>query len=249
MTSEPGLILPEWPSPARVRAACTTRLGGVSLPPWDSLNLGMHVDDDARHVEVNRQRVADQLALDASSFGWLSQVHGTDLATLPADGVPVADASTTETPGQVCAILTADCLPVLFCDRAGTRVAAAHAGWRGLCNGVLENVVAAFGGSAGDVMVWLGPAIGPRHFEVGPEVREAFIGREPQAAGAFSENGARPGHFMADIYSLARQRLESAGVDAVFGEPLCTVSDSQRFFSYRRDGQTGRMATMIWLDS
>ncbi|MBW7473109.1 peptidoglycan editing factor PgeF [Marinobacter sp. F4218] len=248
MNTEPELIWPEWPAPTKVRAVCTTRQGGESLPPWDSLNLGTHVEDDPHHVEANRRRVADRLSLSTGAFGWLSQVHGTDVVTLPAEGVPVADASVTARPGQVCAILTADCLPVLLCNRAGTRVAAAHAGWRGLCNGVLERVVRCFDEPATELMAWLGPAIGSEHFEVGPEVREAFIARNAGAADAFSQQGARPGHFMADIYRLTRQRLESVGVDAIYGNPLCTVSDSNRFYSYRRDGRTGRMATLIWLD-
>lgn len=249
MNSELELVLPEWSAPASVRAACTTRQGGVSLPPWNSLNLGLHVDDDPGHVEINRQRVASRLGIASESIGWLSQVHGTDLVTLPIDGVPSADAATTEQPGQVCAILTADCLPVLFCNRTGTQVAAAHAGWRGLCNGVLEKAVQSFAVPAPEVMAWLGPAIGPRHFEVGPEVREAFMARHSSAAEAFSGHGARPGHFMADIYRLAWQRLEAAGVSAIFSSPLCTVSDAQRFYSYRRDGRTGRMASFIWLDA
>ncbi|MBW4936392.1 peptidoglycan editing factor PgeF [Marinobacter sp. F4206] len=249
MNSEPELILPDWPAPQNVRAVCTTRLGGVSLPPWDSLNLGVHVEDEPGHVQTNRQRVADRLGLASNSFGWLSQVHGTEVATLPAEGVPEADGSITDRPGQVCAILTADCLPVLFCNRSGTRVAAAHAGWRGLCSGILEKVAAGFDEPASELLAWLGPAIGPEHFEVGPEVREAFIGYDSRAAGAFSEHGARPGHFMADIYRLGRQRLESAGIEAVFFNSFCTVADSRRFYSYRRDGQTGRMASLIWLES
>ena len=249
MTSKLDLIQPDWPAPARVRAVSTTRLGGVSQPPWHSLNLGTHVEDDPQHVTENRGRLASELALEQADFGWLSQVHGTELVTLPVDGVPVADASTTTQAGQVCAILTADCLPVLFCDRAGTQVAAAHAGWRGLCAGILEQDVASFTAPAAEIIAWLGPAIGPGQFEVGPEVRDAFIATGDRAAEAFSTSGARPGHFMADIYCLARQRLEKAGVSAVYGGDLCTVSDSQRFYSYRRDGQTGRMATLIWLES
>lgn len=248
MSSKLPLIQPEWPAPANVRAACTTRMGGVSKPPWDSLNLGGHVGDVPQHVGVNRKRLADRLALDPGSIGWLSQVHGTGVTELPAEAMPVADASVTDRPGEVCAILTADCLPVLFCNRDGTRVAAAHAGWRGLCDGVLEAVVSRFGASGSDVMAWLGPAIGPRHFEVGPEVREAFVVKNGCASDAFSADGARPGHFMADIYRLARQRLEAAGVHEIYGGTLCTVSDPGRFYSYRRDGRTGRMASLIWLD-
>ncbi len=248
MISELDLIRPDWPAPDRVRAASTTRLGGVSKPPWHSLNLGIHVQDDAQHVTENRARLASELALEQGVFGWLSQVHGTDLVTLPVDGIPEADASTTTQAGQVCAILTADCLPVLLCDRAGTQVAAAHAGWRGLCAGILEQVIASFAAPAAEIIAWLGPAIGPGQFEVGPEVRDAFMVADARAAEAFSASGARPGHFMADIYCLARQRLENTGVTAVYGGDLCTASDPQRFYSYRRDGQTGRMATLIWLE-
>ncbi|WP_286221898.1 peptidoglycan editing factor PgeF [Marinobacter apostichopi] len=248
MTSELDLIRPDWPAPDRVRAASTTRLGGVSQPPWHSLNLGTHVRDNPQYVTENRARLASELSLESAAFGWLSQVHGTDLVTSPVDGIPEADASTTTQAGQVCAILTADCLPVLLCDRAGTQVAAAHAGWRGLCAGILEQVVASFTAPSAEIIAWLGPAIGPAHFEVGQEVRDAFMAVDARAAEAFSVSGARPGHFMADIYSLARQRLEKAGVSAVYGGDLCTVSDPQRFYSYRRDGQTGRMATLVWLE-
>jgi len=249
MISEQDLILPDWPAPGRVRAVSTTRRGGFSQPPWESLNLGGHVEDDPEHVATNRQRLADTLGLDPASVGWLSQVHGTGLVTLPAEGVPEADAAWTDQVQQVCAILTADCLPVVFCDRAGTQVAAAHAGWRGLCNGVLEQVVDSFQVPAAEILAWLGPAIGPGEFEVGHEVRDAFLAIDPHASEAFSSEGARPGHFMADIYRLARQRLEAAGVSSIYGGDLCTVSDPNRFYSYRRDGRTGRMATLVWLDS
>ena len=248
MTSELDLIRPDWPAPDRVRAASTTRLGGVSQPPWHSLNLGAHVRDNPQHVTENRARLANELSPEPAAFGWLSQVHGIGLVTLPVDGIPEADASTTTETGQVCAILTADCLPVLLCDRAGTQVAAAHAGWRGLCAGILEQVVASFTAPSAEIIAWLGPAIGPVHFEVGSEVRDAFMEADDRASEAFSTSGARSEHFMADIYCLARQRLETAGVSAVYGGDLCTVSDPQRFYSYRRDGQTGRMATLIWLE-
>jgi len=249
MNSELPLLVPDWPAPGRVRAVCTTRVGGVSRKPWDALNLGDHVGDSPEHVAVNRQRLAGRLELDAEAFGWLSQVHGTEVVTLPVTGVPAADASTTRVPGRVCVILTADCLPVLFCNRAGTQVAAAHAGWRGLCAGVLEKTVSSFGDPGEEILAWLGPAIGPSSFEVGPEVRDEFVARDPASAVAFSVEGARPGHFMADIYQLARQRLQAAGVTAVYGGGDCTLTDSDRFFSYRRDGNTGRMASLIWLEA
>lgn len=246
MISEQSLLIPEWPAPANVRALCTTRLGGVSPAPWASLNLGSHVGDDVAAVRENRERLARYCGVAGQRFGWLDQVHGNSVVELPVSGVPPADASFTTVPDTVCAILTADCLPVLFCDRVGTRVAAAHAGWRGLCDGVLERTAKSLGHPSG-LMAWLGPAIGPACFEVGPEVRQAFVGCDPQAATAFTPTGARPGHFMADIYMLARQRLSGIGLAEIYGGGLCTVSDPARFFSYRRDGQTGRMASIIWL--
>ncbi|WP_207308763.1 peptidoglycan editing factor PgeF [Marinobacter caseinilyticus] len=248
-SSELTLIRPEWPAPVSVRAVTTTRLGGTSGEPWASLNLGDHVGDDPSHVAANRTILADRLGIPAERFGWLNQVHGTHTVKLPLAGSlpPSADASVTFERGQVCAILTADCLPVLFCDAEGSRVAAAHAGWRGLCNGVLEQTVAALGEPA-TLMAWLGPAIGPASFEVGPEVRDAFVARQSQAAQAFAPVGARPGHYLADIYQLARLRLQQLGVTCVYGGNWCTVREPARFFSFRRDGQTGRMASVIWLN-
>lgn len=247
MNSERTLIIPDWPAPRRVKALCSTRLGGFSEAPWDSLNLGAHVGDEPVRVQQNRQSLAAMAGIGSDRIGWLDQVHGTNVVALPAAGVPRADASFTTEPGYACAIMTADCLPVLLCDVSGSRVGAAHAGWRSLCGGVLEALVDSLGGSQAELMAWLGPAIGPARFEVGAEVREAFLHWDSAAAGAFSEQGARPGHFMADIYSLARQRLEGCGVSRVYGGNFCTVSEPQRFFSYRRDGQTGRMASLIWL--
>ncbi len=247
MNSEIPLIKPDWPAPGRVRAVCSTRLGGVSEAPWDSLNLGSHVGDDPARVQENRQRLATMAGIGPGDIGWLEQVHGTEVASLPVNGVPRADASYTLQAGQACVIMTADCLPVLLCDESGTRVGAAHAGWRSLCGGVLEALVDDMGGKPTELMAWLGPAIGPEHFEVGPEVREAFLRHDPAAASAFSKEGARAGHFMADIYLLARQRLAECGVRQVYGGDFCTVSEPQRFFSYRRDGQTGRMASLIWM--
>ncbi|QSP96497.1 peptidoglycan editing factor PgeF [Marinobacter salinisoli] len=248
MPTELPLVVPDWPAPSRVRAFSTTRDGGMSRPPWQSLNLALHVGDAPSDVEHNRQRLASALGVDAPAIGWLNQVHGTDVVELPCKGVaPSADASMTSVPGAVCAIMTADCLPVLFCDRRGTQVAAAHAGWRGLCDGVLDQVVGRFQASPDELMAWLGPAIGPDRFEVGPEVRDAFLATNPLADVAFHPSAARPGHFMADLYQLARIRLTSLGVESIHGAPCCTVSDPARFYSYRRDGQTGRMASLIWL--
>lgn len=243
-----GWIIPDWPAPAGVNAVCTTRHGGESQPPFDSLNLGDHVGDNALTVAANRQRIGDVLHLPAEPL-WLEQVHGTAVSntdTVDADGYPQADASVALKPDQVSIIMTADCLPVLFCDRAGTRVASAHAGWRGLCEGVLENTLKQLDCAADDVLVWLGPAIGAEQFEVGDEVRAAFMQHDSAAEAAFIA-GEQPGKWLADIYLLARQRLQQQGIEHIYGGGLCTVSDSERFFSYRRDGQTGRMASLIWL--
>ncbi|WP_413722189.1 purine nucleoside phosphorylase YfiH [Sodalis sp. RH23] len=238
-------IVPDWPAPANVRACSTTRRGGVSHPPYDSLNLGDHVGDDADAVAENRQRLIALAGLPAAPR-WLQQVHGTDVATLTGDAPALnqADAAYTREIGQVCAIMTADCLPVLFCDRAGTEVAAAHAGWRGLCAGILENTLAGFHADAGSIMAWLGPAIGPASFEVGAEVKAAFVDRDPQAADAFLPHGDK---YLADIYHLARLRLRAAGVGQIYGGDRCTVTQAASYFSYRRDGVTGRMATLVWL--
>ncbi|ELY5873432.1 purine nucleoside phosphorylase YfiH [Cronobacter sakazakii] len=239
------LITPQWPLPSGVAACSSTRHGGVSLPPYDALNLGAHCGDNPEHVEENRRRFY-QAANFPSSPVWLEQVHGN--AVLHLDGGPYAskraDASYTRERGTVCAVMTADCLPVLFCEASGTEVAAAHAGWRGLCEGVLEETVACFRAPPATIQAWLGPAIGPQAFEVGPEVREAFIAKDPAAAAAFRPHGEK---YFADIYLLARQRLAKMGVTAVYGGERCTHSESHDFFSYRRDRTTGRMASFIWL--
>lgn len=240
-------IKPDWPAPDVVHALVTTRAGGVSQPPYDSLNLGDHVGDDAAAVAGNRQRLRAFLPAEPR---WLRQVHGTAVAGADALHDPVeADAAVAFAPGTVCAVLTADCLPVLFCDRRGTRVAAAHAGWRGLAAGVLEASVAAMQCPPAEILAWLGPAIGPEAFEVGEEVREVFVRDLPATAAAFAPHASRltPNHFMADIYELARLRLARAGVHQVYGGGLCTYADAGRFYSYRRDKVTGRMASLIWL--
>ncbi|PXX89383.1 peptidoglycan editing factor PgeF [Marinobacter vulgaris] len=246
MTSEVPLIIPDWPAPSWVKAASTTRAGGVSRPPWDTLNFGTHVGDSPEDVERNRHVLHQRLGFVDERFGWLNQVHGTDVVELPEAGAVRADASVTSQPGNICVVLTADCLPVLFCDPSTGQVAAAHAGWRGLADGVLEQVVARFANPA-SVMAWLGPAIGPDQFEVGPEVRETFLLNDPLATSAFVPSPGREKHYLADIYQLARQRLAAAGVLEVYGGDFCTVTDHERFFSYRRDGQTGRMASLIYI--
>lgn len=239
------IIVPEWPLPTGVAACSSTRIGGVSQGAWDSLNLGAHCGDNLEDVEENRKRMFAVGKLPSKPV-WLEQVHGKDVLHLT--GAPYAskraDASYSNTPGTVCAVMTADCLPVLFCNRAGTEVAAAHAGWRGLCDGVLEETVACFNDSAENILAWFGPAIGPQAFEVGPEVREAFMAKDAKAVDAFRPVGDK---YFADIYLLARQRLANMGVTAVFGGDRCTFSEKDDFFSYRRDRTTGRMASFIWL--
>lgn len=240
-------ITPDWPAPATIRAVCTTRQGGVSQPPYASLNLGDHVGDDPYAVAKNRLIVGDVLNLPTEPL-WLQQVHGTEVCTMQvASCYPQGDASIAMRKGQVCVVMTADCLPVLFCDKAGTKVGAAHAGWRGLHAGVLEKTVAALQ-PAQELIAWLGPAIGPEAFEVGEEVRTAFIHYDPAAEMAFKPS-SNTGKWLADIYLLARQRLNAVGVTAIYGGDFCTYTDAQRFFSYRRDGQTGRMGSFIWIAS
>lgn len=236
-------LIPDWPAPANVRALQTLRDGGCSPAPWNSFNLGGHVGDEAARVAANRARLRAELPGEPC---WLRQVHGVDVvdAALAAAGTE-ADAAYATQAGRVCVVMTADCLPVLFCNRQGTVVAAAHAGWRGLLAGVLESTLAAMHCPPGEVMAWLGPAIGPDNFEVGDEVRSAFVAHDTAAGEAFRPQAG--GKWLADLYALARRRLNAAGVVAIHGGGLCTVADAGRFFSYRRDGVTGRMASLIWL--
>jgi len=252
MTATPSFIYPEWPAPARVRAACTTRVGGVSRGSYAGLNMGLGSGDEAAAVSENRSRVSQMLSLPAEPC-WIRQVHGTRALRMPQAGsrpdadAPDADASFTFEAGVVCAVQAADCLPVLFCDRDASVVAAAHAGWRGLAGGVLERTVAALAVPADALLAWLGPAIGPEAFEVGDEVREQFVNADPAAAGAFTP-GLGEGKHYADLFALARLRLARAGVHRVYGGGLSTHADPARFYSYRRDGVTGRMAALIWLE-
>ncbi|UUY10417.1 peptidoglycan editing factor PgeF [Pseudomonas sp. J452] len=235
-------LTPDWPAPVHVRACVTTRAEGVSQAPFDSLNLGDHVEDDPQAVALNRQILTSALHCRPA---WLRQVHGVQVVEADPAQVAEADASWSATPGIASAVLTADCLPALFCDRAGTRVAAAHAGWRGLAGGVLEATLDALALPPDEVLVWLGPAIGPQVFEVGAEVREAFLASHAEVVQAFIPS-VNAGKYLADIYQLARIRLAARGVNAVYGGGLCTVSD-QRFYSYRRAARTGRFASLIWL--
>ncbi len=239
-------IVPDWPAPKNVRAVITTRQGGYSAAPYYSLNLAHHVEDDPAMVVRNRALVAERLDLPADPM-WLQQIHGCRVLEGEAwESDNCADASITSVVGQVCVVMTADCLPLLLCNRAGTRVAAVHAGWRGLADGVIEAAMARFDEPGEGLLAWMGPAIGPEKFEVGDEVRERFLDENPIDAAAFVANGT--GKWLADIYSLARTRLRIAGCGYVGGGSYCTVTESERFFSYRRDGITGRMAALIWIE-
>ncbi len=243
----PIVIRPDWPAPATVAALCTTRVGGCSKAPFDSFNLGDHVGDNPAAVAMNRRMLVDDCA-GLSAISWLQQVHGIAVVEADAAYAPAADAQFTHVTGLGCAVMTADCLPVLFCARDGAQVAAAHAGWRGLCAGVLERTVATFAAPE-QVLAWLGPAIGPKSFEVGAEVREQFLAAsvQPRAVEACFRPGAKAGHYLADIYALAHLRLAAAGVTAIYGGGFDTAADATRFYSYRRDGITGRMASLIYL--
>ena len=243
-------LVPDWPAPPWVRAVATTRRGGVSLGGYAGLNLGDHVGDDPGRVQANRQLLRSALGLPGEPR-WLRQVHGCGVVPAAASGAPgaadcEADASVAYGPGAVCAVLTADCLPLLLTDRFGTRVAAVHAGWRGLVAGVIEATVARLAVPSGDLLVWLGPAIGATAFEVGDEVRARFVAADAQAVAGFAPLGGDK--WLADIYLLARQRLAALGVARVWGGEHCTYRDPERFYSYRRDGVTGRMASLIWLE-
>lgn len=250
-------LVPEWPAPRNVRSLSTLRAGGSSRPPYSSLNMGDHVGDAPIAVTKNRRSLREAAGLPAEPR-WLTQVHGIRVADFddPGSAQPAeresADAAVTSRPGSICAILSADCLPVLFAAESGNRVGAAHAGWRGLAGGVIEATVKTMAVPPRELMAWLGPAIGPQHFEVGPEVREAFLrGGDTDAAAAFEPNDR--GTYRADLYALARGRLARLGVERVYGGGECTYSQADKYFSHRRDGkaaggQTGRQATLIWLE-
>lgn len=242
---QPQWIVPDWPAPARVKAATTLRTGGVSEGDFASLNLGSHVGDDAAAVAENRRLLKAALQLPAEP-AWLNQVHGIEVvAANSRTAPPTADAAVAHGANQVCVVLTADCLPVLFCDRQGTRVAAAHAGWRGLAGGVLGATIRALDVPPSRLLAWLGPAIEPEAFEVGPEVRERFLAVDAGNAAAFQANPR--GRWSADLYQLARNELARLGVPEVHGGALRCHADAERFFSYRRNNRTGRMGTLVWL--
>lgn len=248
-----GLIYPDWVgAPDTIGALSTTRKGGVSHPPYDDgaggggLNLGVHVADQWADVQKNRVLLR---ALLPAEPAWLSQIHGVKVVDAAnAEGVPDADASIATQPGIVCVVQTADCLPILFCDVAGTVVGAVHAGWRGLANGIVENTIVGMrNAGAGEILAWMGPAIGPQKFEVGLDVVSTFVTHDASSIDAFKSIAGQTGKYLANIYLLARQRLKKIGVEKIYGGGLCTFSDNQRFYSYRRDGVTGRMASLIWI--
>ena len=240
------LLRANWPVPSNIRALTTLRRGdglGASVAPFDDFNLGERCGDAPEAVRRNRAQLRAIARLPADPC-WLQQVHGVDVVQAMAGASPRADAAVTSEPERVLAILTADCVPVLFCADDGSEVGAAHAGWRGLAAGVLERTVRAMRTAPEHLLAWLGPAAGPQAYEVGAEVREAFLANDARAATSFTPT--RPGHWHVDLFALARQRLEDAGVTRIFGGDLCTISDPRRFFSHRRDGRSGRMASLIW---
>ncbi|MFT7413675.1 MAG: YfiH family protein [Methylophagaceae bacterium] len=244
MTAD-SLISLDWPAPDTIKALSTTRQGGFSLPPYDSFNLGTHVGDQLKIVIKNRDYLVNVAQLPESPR-WLNQIHGTRVINSNNWQLNIdADAIVSHEKNHICTIMTADCLPLLLCNKQGDTVAAIHAGWRGLAAGIIEKTLTEFRCAPQDIMAWLGPAIGPSHFEVGPDVYQTFTQHSAKAMQAFQQTDAT--HYLADIYVLARQRLAILGVNAVFGGDLCTATDKQRFFSYRRDDITGRMASMIWI--
>ena len=248
------LIQPDWPAPGNVNAVITTRLGGQSRGAYGDNNFALHVEDDEADVRANRERLRQQLALTAEPQ-WLTQVHGTKVVAARADGrVRTADGCYSRTPGLACTVLTADCLPLLFCNRSGTQVAAIHAGWRGLAKGVVRRAVKCFDETPENLLVYLGPALSQQHFEVGVEVPEAFFrsaldAKHSERIAASFIPGGRPLHFFGDLYALARAELNALGVEEIYGGTYCTYAEPEHFYSYRRDGVTGRMASLVWLTS
>lgn len=251
-SNQDSLFFPDWPAPSNVKSCITTRLGGSSQGCFESNNLARHVADDVTAVSENRKQLSKAIGRD--QIQWLDQVHGTKLVEAQPDELDrTADGCYSGKKNQVCAVLTADCLPILLCNKAGTQVAAIHAGWRGLAKGIVSDAVSLFDDCGADVMVYLGPAISNSHFEVGVDVLEAFFAASlseshlSAVSHAFSPSISRPMRFQADIYALAKAELNELGVTNIYGGDSCTYRDSERFYSYRRDGQTGRFASMIWL--
>ena len=243
MLNKSEFIIPDWPAPANVKAIQTTRIGGFSVAPYDSLNLGSHVKDNDFNVVKNRQLLRQYLPAEPV---WLNQVHGIDVidASKSLD-LQDADSSFSKDKNVVCVTMTADCLPILLCNKQGTAVAAIHAGWRSLCDGVIESTIQSMQVEPLSLMAWLGPAIGPEAFEVGDEVRAAFMAKDTQAGQAFKASGDK---WLGDLYMLAKQRLNKQGIVGIYGGNQCTYTEPSQYFSYRRDGVTGRMATMIWFE-
>ena len=235
----------DWEAPANVRAGCTTRAGGISAAPYDGLNLGLHVGDREADVQANRARLAEALALPAEPC-WINQTHSPRVVRLDEEASRDADAAITATPGRVAVVMTADCLPILLCDRAGREVAAVHAGWRGLLDGVVQASLAAMQSSPEQLLAWIGPAISQAHFEVGDEVCAAYVDADPGAQVHFDRN--RPGHWMCDLAGLAEALLRKQGLTSVSRSEYCSYADAERFYSYRRDAVTGRMASLIWIN-
>ncbi len=249
-----GWITPDWPAPANIGACITTRSGGQSQPPYDSLNLGLHVGDDPQAVAANRRLLCLALGL-TKEPQWLEQVHGAKVIKAAANGlVRTADGSYSSQPGQACAVMSADCLPILLCDKQGTQVAVLHCGWRSLAKGIVGRGLQKMAAQPRDLLAYLGPAISQPNFEVGIEVLESFFKaarnslHQEQIAAAFKP-GNRPLHFYADIYALARAELLALGVTQVYGGDFCTYAEPQRFYSFRREKVTGRMASLIWRKS
>ena len=241
-------IYPNWQAPKNIKALTTVRSGGVSLPPFDSFNLGDHVCDDPKAVQQNRSLLVDKFDLPHQPL-FLTQTHSTKAIELPFTGSNVeADAVYTQQANQVCLVMTADCLPVLFFNKEGTEVAAAHAGWRGLCDGILEETVAKFKCPTSDIIAWLGPAIGPTAFQVGEEIIEQFCAFDSNAKLAFIPDLTTRGKFLGNLYQLATQRLNKLGITEISGGGHCTYTEQDKFFSYRRDKKTGRMASLIWIE-
>lgn len=239
-------IIPNWNIPKHIHAFTTVRTGGVSKPPFDSFNLGDHVNDSPEDVAQNRALLVEKFHLPQSPL-FLTQTHSTRVLELPYSGKDIeADAVYTNQPNQVCLVMTADCLPILFVSKDGKEIAAAHAGWRGLCDGVLEATVEKFQCPSNEISAWLGPAIGAKAFQVGKEVIEQFCAFDPRAEEAFIQDNSTSGKFLGNLYQIATQRLNKLGITEISGGEYCTYTQEDLFFSYRRDKQTGRMATLIW---
>ena len=244
---EQHYLIPDWPAPAHIKSFTTTRLKGKSQAPFDAFNLSHTVGDDFNAVQQNRECLAEELQLPHQP-NWLEQVHGTRAILCGAqETYPKADAYYTNQPKQVCAVLTADCLPILVCDQQGQEVAAIHAGWKGILAGIIDSTINSLKSKPKNLLVWFGPAIGPKHFEVDDEFRLAFMAKDPQNSANFRQISTTK--WLADIYGLARNNLAKCGISQIYGGDLCTVEDRQRFYSYRRDNKTGRMASLIWIDT